>query len=192
MTTSITVRLYNPTPGNDYMHDKYIVGPLVALLSLATPVSDHMNVYSWPFIHKIKCQGYFNINPGAITNISITRGNENQISFGQRPSLVDVRIEFGILHSVMLNSIDPASANRPSIIQFRNSLLEKRKVYSIEMKPQTKTDSSVQIQSELEENLALMRKSSYSVAKEEHEERTTVRVSQSNTDKYNALKALET
>jgi hypothetical protein len=158
-TVSITVRLYNPVPGNDFMHDRYIVGPLVALLTLATPTSDHMNVYSWPFIHKIKCPGYFNIDPGTITSISITRGAENQISFGQRPSLVDVRLEFGSLHSVMLNSADNASADRPSIIQLRNTLLQKREVAPIYVKPQDKTDSSITIQSEIDKNLELIKAS---------------------------------
>jgi len=189
ITTSITVRLYNPTPGNDYMHDKYIVGPLVALLSLATPISEHMNVYSFPFIHKIKCAGYFNIDPGTITGISITRGAENQISFGQRPSLVDVRIDFGVLHSVMLNSTDPASASRPSIAQLRNTLLEKREIHDMYMQPPTKTDSSVQIDSEPDENLLLVLKARNTSTPAETEKNIALinRVSDQDLDKFNRL-----
>jgi hypothetical protein len=190
ITTSVTVRLYNPKPGVDSMHERYIVGPLVALLALATPTSDHMNVYSWPFFHKIKCPGYFNIDPGTITSISVTRGAENQISWGQRPSLVDVRIDFGSLHSVMLNSIDPASANRPSIIQLRNSLLQKRHVYTVYMKPQVKTDSTVTVQSDLDKNLELVKSTknaSAPVVVEKNLDLINKRVSQSDIDKASSL-----
>ena len=191
MTTSVNVRLYNPTPKNDFMHNKYIVGPLVALLSLATPISEHMNVYSWPFLHKIKCKGYFNIEPGTITSMSITRGAENQISFGQRPSLVDVRIEFGSLHSVMLNSADPASASRPSIAQLKNILLEEKYVFDMKTKLEPKNTSEVTFSSkELEKNIALIKKSSYSVAKEANEDPVN-RVSKTNLDKYNKLNGMD-
>jgi hypothetical protein len=123
--------LYNPVPSNDDLQEKLIIGPLIAILSLATPISDHMNVYSWPYLHKVKCRGLFNIEPATITNISITRGADGQISYRQRPSLIDVKIDFGNLHSVMINSTVPEAANRPSVLQYRNTLKEQRKILSL-------------------------------------------------------------
>jgi len=190
ITTSITVRLYNPQPGHDQLQQERIVGPLVALLCLATPISDMTNVYNWPFFHKIKCPGYFDINPGAISSISITRGAENQISFSQRPSLVDVRIEFAVLHSVMLNSTEAESTERPSVKQLKESLSVKRKTQTLKLDPPEKTGSSVRINSQIEENLKLVKTSRNTSLPQSVEPNLDIikkRATQSNLDKAEQL-----
>jgi len=185
-TASITVRLYNPFPRNDFMNKKYIVGPLMALLCLATPISDTPNVYSFPYIHKIKCRGLFHFDPGTITNISIVKGAENQIAFNQRPSLVDVRIDFGSLFSVLLNSTD---SNRPTLWQYKETLEDSRVVYPIYRKrePARKIDSVVM--NSIEEMAGLPQKKVLSTSRPAAEEtlEPEARVSQETKDLADSL-----
>jgi hypothetical protein len=46
----LTIRLYNPKPGDKRATQKYIVGPIIALLLLAVPQTQDGQTYSWPFL----------------------------------------------------------------------------------------------------------------------------------------------
>lgn len=102
---TMTIRLYNPNPGSVEATRKYIVGPIAALMLLGIPISADPSgaTYSWPFIHKIWSPGIYNLDPAFISNITVIKGgDQQQISFNQRLSVVDVRIDFGSLFSTML------------------------------------------------------------------------------------------
>jgi len=114
---TMTVRLYNPDPGNQDATDKYIIGPLAALLLLGLPISDDPtgSTYNYPFLHKIKCDGIYFLNPCFISNISVIKGgDQQQIAYNQRMGIVDVRIDFGSLFSSML-ATEKHNNSRPTL-----------------------------------------------------------------------------
>lgn len=100
---TMTVRLYNPFPGDREATDKYIAAPIAALMLLAIPISADGITYSWPFIHRIMSPGIYDLDPAYISNITIIKGgDQQQIAYNQQLGLVDVRIDFGSLFSSML------------------------------------------------------------------------------------------
>ena len=100
---SMTVRLYNPNPKSDAATQKYIVGPICALLCLCLPRSADGATYKWPFLHKVICPGIYGLSSAYISNISIIKGGDQQnIAWNQRLSIVDVRLDFGSLYSSIL------------------------------------------------------------------------------------------
>jgi len=123
---TMTVRLYNPNPGNLASTKEFIVGPLAVLLCLAIPRSRDGNTYGWPFFHKIKCPGIYNLNPGVITNISVIKGGDQlQIAQNQSLGMVDVRIDFvSLFNSMLVEEGNRTISNRPTLRTYLQSLLE--------------------------------------------------------------------
>ena len=119
---AITVRLNNPVVQNDKMHEQYILAPLAALLTLGTPVKfpGEENVYGYPFLCNIKCKGLFIMNPAAISSISV-QYIDGMVGYNQRPSMIDVKIEFQSLYTSMVTG---QSTERPSIGQYLDVLRE--------------------------------------------------------------------
>lgn len=102
---TMTVRLYNPDPGSLNSTERYIIGPITAILILGLPHSKEGGVFSWPYYHKIKSKGIFFLNPAFIGNITVIKGgDQQQIAFNKRLGIVDVRIDFGSLFSSMVVS----------------------------------------------------------------------------------------
>ncbi len=101
---TMTVRLYCPNPANPDSVKRYIIGPLAVLLTLGLPRSTGGSTYNWPFFHKIKAKGIYNLSPAVITNITVIKGgDQQQISFAQSLSVVDVRIDFGSVFNSILS-----------------------------------------------------------------------------------------
>lgn len=123
---TMTIRLYNPSPGNPDMTRKYIVGPLAALLLLGLPRGSEDNSgYQWPFLCKIKAKGIYDINAAFINNIAVVKGGDQQsIAWNQSLSIVDVRIDFGSLYSSILVESKAGSAgeDRPTLKTYLNVL----------------------------------------------------------------------
>jgi hypothetical protein len=123
---SFTVRLYNPNPANISMHKKYIVGPLASILLLGLPiVQEDGFTYQWPFFHKVKCKGLFNLDAAFITGMSVVKGGDQmQIAYTQRPSLIDVRIDFSSMYrSMVANKEDDYHSNqRPTLGSYIENL----------------------------------------------------------------------
>jgi len=102
---TMTIRLYNPDPGNPYSTKRYIVGPIAALLALALPKVGNEDVasYKWPLFCKVISPGIYNLNSSFISNISIIKGGDQQnIAYNQSLAMCDVRIEFGSLYNSMI------------------------------------------------------------------------------------------
>jgi len=117
---TMTVRLYNPNPGDAKATEKYIVAPLAAILLLGVPLSDDDSgsTYNYPFLHKIKCDGIYFLNPCFISNISVIKGgDQQQIAYNQRLGIVDVRIDFGSLYSSLLATEKPNN-DRPTLKKY--------------------------------------------------------------------------
>jgi hypothetical protein len=121
---TITIRLFNPNPGNSEVTKKYITGPLCALLLLALPTSSDGLFYSWPFFHQIRVPGLLNLPESYIGNITVVKGGDQQvISYKQNMGMCDVRIEFGCLFDTLVadeggNEI----SGRPSLKEYIKEL----------------------------------------------------------------------
>jgi len=121
-----TIRLYNPNPGSATATNKYIIGPLAMLLCLAVPRSDDGRTFNWPFFHKVKAKGIYNLDPAVITNITIVKGgDQQQISFNQKLAMVDVRLDFASLYgSMLVEEGKNTFTNRPTVRSYIDSLKE--------------------------------------------------------------------
>lgn len=129
---TMTIRLYNPNPGSLRATDKYIIGPIAALLLLGLPQSVGEGAYSWPYIHQFWAPGIYNLDPGYISNITVVKGgDQQQISWKQRMGVVDVRLDFGsVFNSILSNASD--SRNRPTLKGYLNAMKdEKSEVYGL-------------------------------------------------------------
>lgn len=128
---NMTVRLYNPDPKDLETTEKYIIGPIAALALLAIPISEDGNVYNWPYLHKIKSLGIYDLNPAFISNVTIVKGgDQQQISFNQRLGIVDVRLDFGSLYSSMI-SVKGGGAKiteRPTLKTYIDALKKEKSV----------------------------------------------------------------
>jgi len=122
---TMTVRLYNPNPRSVLDTKKYIVGPIVALMLLAVPITVDGSTYSWPFFHRVISPGIFDLNPGYIANITVIKGgDQQQISQQQRLGIVDVRIDVGSLFSSMVSGTNlMQQKTRPTVRKYMNSML---------------------------------------------------------------------
>lgn len=122
---SITVKLFNPRPGNKSYTEKYIIGPLAALLCLSIPSSSDGYSYNWPFFHKIEAQGFFIMNPAVITNVSVIKGGDHQqVAFTKTLGMVDVRIDFASLYESMVleDKGSTKSETRPTVRNYLKTL----------------------------------------------------------------------
>ncbi len=126
---TMTVRLYNPNPKSALSTDQYIIGPIAAIMLLGTPISEDGATYNWPFLHRVKATGIYDLDPAFIGGITIIKGGDQQsIAYNQRLAMVDVRIDFGSLYNTMVasNSANPA---RPTLKKYLNAMKGERKVY---------------------------------------------------------------
>lgn len=119
---TMTVRLYNPFPGNREATEKYIAAPIAAIMLLATPVSTDGITFSWPYIHRIQSPGIYDLDPAFISNITVIKGgDQQQISFRQTLGVVDIRIDFGSLFSSMLAAPNIKSG-RPTLTTYLDTI----------------------------------------------------------------------
>ena len=127
---TMTVRLYNPYPRNDEATRQYIVGPIAALMLLGVPLSEDGGTYNWPFLHKIKATGIYDLDPAFIQSITVVKGgDQQQISYQQRLGMADVRIDFGSLYNTMIagKNLNPS---RPTLKKYLKAMEGKRPVFN--------------------------------------------------------------
>lgn len=122
---TMTIRLYNPDPGRVESTSKYIVAPLAALLLLGLPqVDEGSATYRWPYLHRFRSPGIYDIEPAYISSITVVKGgDQQQIAYTQRLGIVDVRIDFSSLYSSLVASKD-TSLNRPTLKTYLDTLIE--------------------------------------------------------------------
>jgi len=139
-TYSITVRLHNDRPKDDESYNKNIVDPLASLLALNIPISDSKTTYRSPLLCTIVCPGLFRIEGGYISTIEIIKGgDDNVVSFRQRPSIIDIRITFNDLYNTVVGpfitdmkikkeQIDPF---KPTFTKYINQLYTQTDIVNI-------------------------------------------------------------
>jgi hypothetical protein len=153
---TMTVRLYNPYPASPESTKKYIIGPIAALMLLATPLSDDGNTYSWPFIHRIESPGIYDLDPAFISNITIVKGgDQQQIAQNQSLAMVDVRIDFGSLFSSMLASNQDVAKSRPTLKKYLKGMESRKSITDrkgqIERNPKVVESPTVKIPQKIKE-----------------------------------------
>ena len=119
---TMTIRLYNPNPGSQASTEKYIAGPLAAIMLLGMPISTDGNTFSWPFIHRISSPGIYDLDPAFISNITVIKGgDQQQIAYTQRLGIVDVRIDFGSLFNSLLVTKNTGKT-RPTLKKYLDTI----------------------------------------------------------------------
>ena len=137
---TMTVRLYNPNPGNAESTKKYIIGPIAALMLLGIPISDDGITYRWPFIHRIASPGIYDLDPAFISNITVIKGGDQQlIGYNQSLAMADVRIDFGSLFSSILATGDASGKSRPTLRKYLQGMETTKQVSNY--KGESKTNS---------------------------------------------------
>lgn len=87
---------------------KNVYVPFLSLLALAAPRQVDVN-YGPPFVMKIDCPGFFSSDLCAITNISWTKGGDDDgWSFAGLPLAIDVTVDFKDLYGVLMVPPQPA------------------------------------------------------------------------------------
>lgn len=148
---SMTIRLYNPNPASEQTTKKYIIGPIAALMLLGIPISQDDSTYSWPFLHRVVSPGIYDLDPAYIQNITVIKGgDQQQISYRQRLSIVDVRMDFGSLFSSMLASRGNSSKTRPTLRKYLASMQDEKSVYTLTSSSNSQNDFNA-INSNLQE-----------------------------------------
>ena len=145
---TMTVKLINPYPKSDDAMMKYVVGPLVVILALGLPQSEDGKVFSWPFFQKIKCKGLYEVPAAVITSITVIKGgDQQQISWNQRPSIVDVRIDFTSLYTIMMVNSGKTNTNnleRPTLHNYIQVLSSGRALKTSQnVQPKPKSTNSI-------------------------------------------------
>ena len=88
---SVTVKFGSPDndPLSIYLN---IIVPLIHTICLAAPKYTGPNSYTAPFLVRAFYQGFFNVNMGIITDLSITKGNEGAWTYDNVPTTIELRI----------------------------------------------------------------------------------------------------
>jgi hypothetical protein len=129
-TYSITIKLYNPNPGSVESTQKYIAGPLAAIMLLATPMGMG-DTYSWPFFCKVRSPGMFKIPAAAIQNITITKGGEYiSQAYSKMLGYVEVRIDFISLFSTLVTS-SGSTQWKNTLKEYLENLVDKQPVLTM-------------------------------------------------------------
>lgn len=121
---SLTIRLWNPNPSKPESTQKYIIYPLAVILCLGLPASENGFTFNYPFFHTVVSQGIFSLDPAVITNISVSKGgDQQQIGHNQSLGMVDVRIDFaGLFTSMVLEEKGTVPGNRPTLKKYLSNL----------------------------------------------------------------------
>lgn len=99
---NITIKLSSPDPSNESVYLNVIV-PLMHLIALVGPKQaiDNVNGYVSPFLVRAVYKGFFNIDLGIITSMSVTKGAECQWTRDGVPTSVVVSFEIKDLYPTM-------------------------------------------------------------------------------------------
>jgi len=127
---TLTCRLFNPSPKSLASTKHYIIGPLAVILALGVPRSIDGSSYKWPFLHKVRCPGIYDLSPAAITNIAVIKGgDQQQIGDNQRLGMVDVRIDFiSLFNSILADEGKRKQANRPTLKTYLQAMEREKEI----------------------------------------------------------------
>ena len=102
-----------------------VIVPLIHVICLAAPRATGANTYGAPFMVRCFYRGFFNIDLGMITSLSINKGGEGKWSFSNIPTEVEVNMTVKDLYSVMAMSMNDSShANLDVTVLSNNTLMD--------------------------------------------------------------------
>jgi len=123
-----TTLLYNPWPddpsiGNeDFCYNKYIVEPLAHLMGFMMPISSDGLSYTYPVLCGAYGGGLINVKAGYIETFDINVGGaSSDISFLQRPNIIEVDFTNKHLYSTMIGYVSDGAAGSKQISEERPS-----------------------------------------------------------------------
>lgn len=88
-----------------------IIVPLIHLLGLAAPRSLGSNTYTSPFLIRAYYKGFFNINMGIITSMSINKGGEGFWTYAGIPTQIEVNVSIKDLYGIMMLTLSNSTNN---------------------------------------------------------------------------------
>ena len=121
---SFKIQFINPYPNDDVSYIKYIINPISKLLGFMCPISDSNWTFSFPIMCKVECPGLFTLDGAYVQNLSLIKGGDNNdLTYFQRPNAVTAQITFGSIYSTMVAKIAGESKeDRPTMIGYLNTL----------------------------------------------------------------------
>lgn len=107
---SATIKLDSPDndPLSVYLN---IIVPLIHLTAFAAPRATGPTTYASPFLVRAYYQGFFNVNMGIISSLSITKGAEGAWTLNNIPTVAEVQITIHDLFATQTISIDANNTN---------------------------------------------------------------------------------
>ena len=121
---NISMRFMTPDCDNLSVYLNVIV-PLIHVICLAAPRATGANTYGAPFMIRCFYRGFFNIDLGMITSLSINKGGEGKWSYSNIPTEVEVNMTVKDLYSVMAMSMNDSShANLDVTVLSNNTLMD--------------------------------------------------------------------
>lgn len=121
---NISMRFMTPDSDNLSVYLNVIV-PLIHVICLAAPRATGPNTYGAPFMVRCFYRGFFNIDLGMITSLSINKGGEGKWSFSNIPTEVEVNMTIKDLYNVMAMSMNDSShANLDVTVLSNNTLMD--------------------------------------------------------------------
>lgn len=107
---TITIKLDSPDndPLSVYLN---IIVPLIHLTAFAAPRSTGLTTYASPFLVRAYYQGFFNVNMGIISSMSINKGAEGAWTYNNIPTTVEVQVN---IHDLFATQTITISANNNS------------------------------------------------------------------------------
>ena len=107
---SFDIKLRSPDHDNVSIFMNLFV-PLLHLLALTLPIGldKNANGYKSPFLVKAYDKGFFNIDMGIVSGLSVTRGGEAQWNDSGLPTQINVSLEIEDLYSTL--SLPPLNTN---------------------------------------------------------------------------------
>lgn len=115
---NINIRLVSPDCDRLSLYMNIIV-PLIHLMGFSAPRALGFNSYTSPFLVRAYYKGFFNVNMGIITSMSITKGGEGFWTYAGIPTEVEVSFTikdlYGLLMLTMSNPYGDGE-NRPGFM----------------------------------------------------------------------------
>ena len=107
---TITIKLDSPDndPLSVFLN---IIVPLIHLTAFAAPRSTGLTTYASPFLVRAYYQGFFNVNMGIISSMSINKGAEGAWTYNNIPTTVEVQVN---IHDLFATQTISISANNNS------------------------------------------------------------------------------
>lgn len=103
---NISFKFYSPYGDRESIF-RYVYVPFIALLALALPRQDGLLGYQQPFFVRMSRPGYFDIDMGVVTSLTITKGGADSLwTVDGHPQMIEVNMNVVDLYPQMIQIKD--------------------------------------------------------------------------------------